>query len=141
MAGNLFLIHLLFILLTPLILYLAYFSAVLPLCYVLLLFIIGIRRSHTINISPLKVLAAGYLSQLPGIIPSIFVIIKVLLPFPAVVFEFLVQVWQTPFYPIYPFLPRSSVADIPLYFMVNLVISLLIPLIPAAGAYLSRINK
>ncbi|HHW29662.1 MAG TPA: hypothetical protein GXX21_08935 [Syntrophomonadaceae bacterium] len=141
MTGNLLLIHLLFILLTPLILHLGYFSVVLTLCYVLVLFIIGFLRSHALNITPLKVLAAGYCSQLPGIIPSIFVIIKKLLPFPAVVFEFLGQIWQTPFYPVYPLLPRTSVADIPLYFMINLIISLIIPLIPAAGAYISKINK
>ncbi|MFY9139737.1 MAG: hypothetical protein WAO30_03090 [Thermacetogeniaceae bacterium] len=141
MTWNLILIHLLFILLTPLILHLGYFSAVLTLCYVLVLFIIGLQRSHALNISPLKVLAAGYFSQLPGIIPSIFVIFKDLFPFPVVVFEFLVQIWQTPFYPVYPFLPRTSVADIPLYFMVNLIISLIIPLLPAAGAYASKSKK
>jgi hypothetical protein len=141
MTGNLFLVHLFFILLTPLVLNLGYFSAVLTLCYVLVLFIIGLKRSLALNISALKVLAAGYLSQLPGIIPSIFVIIKDLLPFPTIVFEFLVQVWQTPFYPVYPLLPRSSVADFPLYFMVNLFISMIIPLLPAAGAYVSKIKK
>lgn len=141
MTGNLLLIHLLFIILTPFILHIRYFSAVLTLCYLLVLFIIGFRRSHALNIAPLKVLAAGYFSQLPGIIPSIFVMLKKLLPFPTVVFEFLVQIWQTPFYPVYPLLPRTSIADFPLYFVINLIVSLIIPLIPAAGAYAAKIKK
>lgn len=141
LTGKLLLIHLLFILITPLILHIRYFSAVLTLCYLLVLFIIGFRHTQDLNISPLKVLAAGYFSQLPGIIPSIFVLIKKLLPFPTVVFEFLVQIWQTPFYPVYPLLPRTSIADIPLYFMLNLIVSMIIPLLPAAGAYAAKSKK
>jgi hypothetical protein len=136
-TGNLFLLHLLFILLTPLALHLGYFSPILTLCYVLVLFLMGLKRARALNVSPLKLLAAGYISQLPGIIPSFFIFIKDLLSFSTEVFEFLVQIWQTPFYPFYPLLPRISVDNIPLYFMVTLSISFIIPLISALGAYLS----
>lgn len=140
-AGNLFLIHLLFILLTIMMLHLGRFSLVTPFCYTLVLFLVGLQRTRTLDSPPLTILAAGYLSQLPGIIPGFLILTEDLWPFDLEVFEFIAQIWQTPLYPLYPILPRTSYLDIPLYFLVTITASFILPLIPTAGAGLSYLVK
>ncbi|HHY30560.1 MAG TPA: hypothetical protein GX520_07735 [Syntrophaceticus sp.] len=141
MVRNLFLLHLLLIILTLPVLYLGRFSSCLPFLYVLVLFLMGLLRNRTMGIPPLTVLAAGYLSQLPGIIPGFFILTEDLWPFGLEVFEFIAQIWQTPLYPLYPLLPHAIYHDIPLYFLVTVTASFIIPLIPAAGAWLSYLVK
>ena len=141
MVNSLFLLHILFILLTLPMLYLGRFSSFLPFCYALVLFLTGLHRNRALDIPPLTILAAGYLSQLPGIIPGIIILTKGLWPFGLEVFEFVAQIWQTPLYPLYPFLPRTSYHDLPLYFLVTITASFIIPLIPALGAWLFQLVK
>lgn len=133
-AGNLFLIHLLFILLTIMMLHLGRFSLITPFCYALVLFLVGLQLTRTLDIPPLTTLTAGYLSQLPGIIAAIFIFTRDLWPFGLEVFEFVAQIWQTPLYPLYPILPRTSYHDIPLYFLVTIIASFVLPLITAVGS-------
>jgi hypothetical protein len=140
-AGNLFLIHLLFIIITLITLQLRRFSVITPFCYLLVLFLAGWRCHNRLSISPLTTLAAGYLSQLPGIIAALLIITGELWPSDLAVFEFIAQIWQTPLYPLYPLLPRAAYGDVPLYFLITINASFVLPLIPAAGSSLSRLAK
>lgn len=141
LSKYLFLLHLIFIFITLLLLTLGRFSLVGPFIYFFILILVGVRKAHRVKVSPLTVLAAGYLSQLPGIIPALIIFTEKLLPFNNDAFEFVVQIWQTPIYPLYPLLPRTSYWDIPLYFLISLTVSFILPLLPAIGACLSKFKR
>lgn len=139
MAKKLFLIHLLFIIIAIIMLHFGRFSIISSLIYVPVLFLAGLQGTRILKTEPLTTLTAGYLSQLIGILPSFFILTKGLWDFSIEPFEFIVQVWQTPLYPLYPILPRTSYFDMPLYFFVTITASFVLPLIPALGAGLSRL--
>ncbi|MDD4359165.1 MAG: hypothetical protein PHX16_00330 [Syntrophaceticus sp.] len=139
MAKTLFLLHLLFIIITIMMLYFGRLSIIVPLIFVLALFLAGLHGCRTLDVGPLITLTAGYLSQLIGILSSFFVLTEGVWDFSIEPFEFIAQIWQTPLYPLYPILPRTSCFDFPLYFVVTITASFVLPLIPALGASLSRL--
>ncbi|HBI26415.1 MAG TPA: hypothetical protein DDY25_01635, partial [Peptococcaceae bacterium] len=106
MAKTLFLLHLLFIIITIMMLYFGRLSIIVPLIFVLALFLAGLHGCRTLDVGPLITLTAGYLSQLIGILSSFFVLTEGVWDFSIEPFEFIAQIWQTPLYPLYPILPR-----------------------------------
>lgn len=138
LAIELLLLHILFILLTPLLLTLGYLSIIVPLLYFAILFLVGLRKTKNFPKAPRTTLLAGYLSQFPGIIISFIIMTGKAWPFGLDVFEFLIQIWQTPISPIYPLLPHIRFNGIPLYFCLTLTSSFLLPIFPVSGAYLSQ---
>ena len=108
--------------------------------YFLALLLAGLQGNRTLQTTPLTTLAAGYLSQLIGILSSFFVLTKKLLYFGVATFEFIAQIWQTPLYPLYPLLPPTSFLDYPLFFFITITASFVLPLIPALGAGLSQLS-
>jgi hypothetical protein len=139
MAKKLFLLHLVFIIITVIMLNFGPLAIISSLIYILALFLAGLQGTRIHKTEALTTLAAGYLSQIIGILSSFFVLTKSLWNFSIEPFEFIAQIWQTPPYPLYPLLPPTSYFDMPLYFFITITASFVLPLIPALGAGLSRL--
>lgn len=137
LVAKLYLIHLCFLVLTLLLLRNLAAALFVPLIYLCVLFWIGFTYTGRSAMPPLAILAAGYCSQLPSLICSLVIIGGKLADHNTLsVYDFTAQVWQTPFTPLFPFLPHLSFLNTPLYFWVILVLPLVLPMILAGGALL-----
>jgi len=129
------LIHFCFILLTPLLLQNLYLARLGPLAYLLVLFYTGSAGVRKMKKPVLYTFLGGCLSQIPGIFSSLIVIVGILSKHEIPnAFDFAAQVWQTPFAPLLPLLPRVQLGEVPFYYWVTLLLSFLLPIFPAAGA-------
>lgn len=143
LALLLFLVHFTFIFLAPLFLENFLLSLALPLIYPAVLFLLGFGFFLELKKPVPTVLLAGYLSQLPGIICAVIILLgkagKFLIP---EALDFFIQIWQAPFAPLFPFLPRIQLWEIPLYYLMTLALSFFLPLFPAGGALLkAKLSK
>lgn len=132
------LIHFCFILLTPMLLQNLYLARLGPLAYLSVLVCTGFISAKKMRQPALYAFLAGCLSQTPGIISSLVVIVEILSKYEMPdAFDFAAQVWQTPFAPLFPLLPRIRLIDVPFYYWVTLLLSFVLPLFPASGAFIN----
>lgn len=112
-------------------------AALIPFIYPVILLITGLAAGLRKSFTPGQSLLAGILGQAPGLICSALIIPGLLrkLATPDV-FDFLLQLWQTPFTPLYPMLPQWQILGTPLYYWISAWLPFVIPLIPAAGTCL-----
>lgn len=135
---NLFLLHFCFILLTPLLLAELYLARLGLIIYLSLLIYTGFSGTKKMIKPALYAFKAGCISQLPGILPSLVVIVGILTKHTTPdALDFAAQVWQAPFASLFPFLPRTWLCETPLYYWVTILLSFLLPLFPSAGAFIN----
>ncbi len=88
------------------------------------------------------ILLAGYLSQLPGIACALIIFSGKLssLVIPEA-FDFIIQLWHAPFAPLFPYLPRVQLWRIPLYYLLTLILSFVIPFLPTGAALFKNLSS
>jgi hypothetical protein len=84
-------------------------------------------------------LLAGAASQLPGIISAFIILDGYYKGFTTPdAFDFITQVWYSPFAPLFALFPRAHYDGVPLYFLVNLLLPFIIAPLPLCGYLLQR---
>jgi heme A synthase len=135
----LYVAQVLFIALTPLALSIPRLAIIWPLLFIAVQVLLGWRAGAISKKPSLLVLLAGAAAQLPGIISSLVVLIGysrgITTPD---AFDFITQVWYAAFAPLFALLPRVYYDNVPLYFLINLLLPFIIAPLPVCGILLRR---
>ncbi len=137
---SLYITQVLFIALTPLALSSPRLAMFWPLMFIAAQVLLG---RHAAGCSSkrqtLPALLAGAAAQLPGIISAVVILDGYFKGFTTPdAFDFITQVWYSPFAPLFALLPRAQYDGAPLYFLVNLLLPFIIAPVPLCGYLLRR---
>jgi hypothetical protein len=134
----LYTIQILSIALTSLVVSGSYLALLWPLLFVLVQLLLGWCGAGRFSVKPpVPVLLAGLTAQAPGIISALVIIKGILAGATSPdAFDFTIQIWCSPFTPLFALLPRTQYHGVPLYFLVTLLLPFVAALLPACGALL-----
>ncbi len=138
---KLYILQIIFIALTPLLLESPRLAPIWPLLFLISMAALGFWGSAGMRRPLLSSFLAGLSSQLPGIACALVILtglgFNITTP---EAFDFIAQVWYSHFAPLFAMLPRTQYDGVPLYWWATLMLSFILPFLPAAGALLQIVR-
>ena len=137
---SLYTTQVLFIALAPLALSSPRLAIFWPLLFIIFQVLLGRRAAVSgSKRQTLPALLAGAAAKLPGIFSAVVILDGFFKGFTTPdAFDFITQVWYSPFAPLFALLPRLQYDGAPLYFLVNLLLPFIIAPLPLCGYLLRR---